>query len=111
MVTCVRTRTGEQLHLTPITGVYQMRPSFAHIDAKEEAKKKKLANPEESGDAAKQVKKEEASEEASKIQVSVLHLLLLLSLSLSRHCDTHRGLLCRTRRSGTGGKRRPSRPR
>jgi hypothetical protein len=76
-----------------------MRPSFAHIDAKEEAKKKKLANPEESGDAAKQVKKEEASEEASKIQVSVLHLLLLLSLSLSQDTATLTGV-CSAARAG-----------
>jgi hypothetical protein len=48
-----------------------MRPSFAHIDAKEEAKRKKLANPEEAADT--KVKKEEStSEEASKIQVRVL---------------------------------------
>lgn len=32
--------TGEQLHLTPIAGIYQMRPSFAHIDAQDEAEKK-----------------------------------------------------------------------
>jgi len=55
---------GEQLHLTPISGVFQMRPSFAHIDEKEEAKKKKL-NSEMQADT--KVKKEEPAEE--KIEV------------------------------------------
>lgn len=54
----------EQLHLTPIKGVFQMRPSFTHIDAKEEAKKN-LAKKEE---AAEEDKKQAATEEDGKIR-------------------------------------------
>jgi len=68
---------GDQLHLTPVQGTFQFRPSFAHID-KADAEKKKRE------------KAESGEEKELKDEKVVVSLIQQMVSSWSNTRDTHR---------------------
>ncbi len=67
---------GEELHLTPFSGTFlQMRPSFAHIDAKDESAKRSAEDAEQQQQQQQQEggkKKETEKEDGGEDRVQVL---------------------------------------
>ncbi len=71
MFCCVLWYKGEELHLTPFSGTFlQMRPSFAHIDAKDESAKRSAEDAEQQQQQEGSKKKETEKEDGEdRVQV------------------------------------------